>query len=527
MMYGFTYDGLNRLKGSTHYRKNGSTWEKLPDNTAFDERGLTYDKNGNILTLSRTGALTATQSYTYNGNQLTSLSKNGVAGTYRYDPNGNMINDSRKNLNLSYNVLNLLSTVKTGTSLTAAYSYLADGTKLGVVDASNHGFYYLGSLTYVKNGNAVQLESGFFDGGRITANASTRVGNETRYFLTDHLGSPRVIVNQNGVVEERNDYYPFGGRYAVTGGNVDAGSRWKYNGKEEQVTGNLGWLDYGARMYDWELGRWNCADPLSESYMFQGHYNYCANNPLIFIDPTGNWYTHYVDKNNNLLAQTNDGSEDVVKIPDNAISDFLDNYRISRNDPGRTEKAGWNNYWKDNYGVDRTLNKEELFWINQFRTSWSRSWALRYVLNPNSFENIFMMTLSHGVSLYGSVDGVAMVGMGLSMFPRSVTPKSPPRLYPLRPDVPGTRVPRTLQPGEIIDRYGQPSGYWASPTGTAYEARSIPPKIESCTQYTVIRPIKVQQSLAAPGELPMQWGYGVQYQFSKPILYYLNKGYLK
>ena len=43
-----------------------------------------------------------------------------------------------------------------------------------------------------------------------------------------------------------------------------AANRFKYNGKEEQVTGNLEWLDYGARMYDSGLGRWFSGDPLQK-----------------------------------------------------------------------------------------------------------------------------------------------------------------------------------------------------------------------------------------------------------------------
>ena len=185
----------------------------------------------NIQTLTRTGSAAATLSYTYTGNQLKNLTKNSVIGNYSYDKNGNLVNDSRKNLNLSYNVLNLLSTVKTGISLTTRYSYLADGTKLGVFDGGTSGFYYLGSLTYVKTGNTVQLECGLFGGGRLVANASTRVGSGVRYFLTDHLGSVRAVIDQTGTVKERDDYYAFGGRYAVAGSGVDAGSRWKYNGK--------------------------------------------------------------------------------------------------------------------------------------------------------------------------------------------------------------------------------------------------------------------------------------------------------
>ncbi|MBR5597667.1 MAG: hypothetical protein IKW30_09715, partial [Lachnospiraceae bacterium] len=41
-------------------------------------------------------------------------------------------------------------------------------------------------------------------------------------------------------------------------------NRHKFNGKEEQTTGSLGYLDYGARMYDPQTARWLTQDPLAE-----------------------------------------------------------------------------------------------------------------------------------------------------------------------------------------------------------------------------------------------------------------------
>ena len=315
--YTFSYDSLYRLNETRQYIAGIL-------NDQYVEKGIQYDENGNILTMQRTanGNLVDNLSYVYSGNQLASLKESSrtspvgdiylpgstLNGTYTYDENGNMVSDSRRALKLEYNCLNLLKDVKTSSGeLKARYRYLADGTKLEVRDNNEiNGFDYLGSLTYKKSSMGLQLESASFGEGEIRANVSNGVGNEVNYFLTDHLGSVRVIVDGNGVVKERNDYYSFGARHSRDDYPQQVNSRYKYNGKEEQVTGGLEYLDYGARMYDRGLGKWFGTDPHTESYYALSPYTYVGNNPIKCIDPDG----RIIRLANNYVG----GMENIAKI---------------------------------------------------------------------------------------------------------------------------------------------------------------------------------------------------------------------
>ncbi|MDD4727448.1 MAG: M91 family zinc metallopeptidase [Dysgonamonadaceae bacterium] len=112
------------------------------------------------------------------------------------------------------------------------------------------------------------------------------------YYLKDHQGNNRVVMNQSGTVEQVNHYYPFGGLFGE--GLQTSNQPYKYNGKELDRFEGLDLFDYGARHYDAAVGRWGTIDRFAEKYASLTPYHYAANNPIYYIDVNGDslWITH-------------------------------------------------------------------------------------------------------------------------------------------------------------------------------------------------------------------------------------------
>ena len=305
--YKFTYDGLNRMLNATY----GETAGISTNANRFSENVTGYDKNGNIKSLQRYGQTGASAyglldnlTFTLNGNQLSRVEDavstaaygtntafvNGAsaAGEYAYDVNGNLTKDLNKGItDIQYNVLNLPSTVSFSDGSTITYTYGADGTKLRTVHkigSTTTTTDYCGNVIY-ENGTQKLLltEEGYIN---LTGT------QQYHYYLKDHQGNNRVVINQSGTVEETNHYYPFGGVFGTTGNTQP----YKYNGKEFDTKKGLNWYDYGARHYDAVLGRFITVDALYDKHFKVSPYVYCGNEPVGRIDPDGNdWrvQTHY------------------------------------------------------------------------------------------------------------------------------------------------------------------------------------------------------------------------------------------
>ncbi|PKP52191.1 MAG: hypothetical protein CVT92_09970 [Bacteroidetes bacterium HGW-Bacteroidetes-1] len=115
-------------------------------------------------------------------------------------------------------------------------------------------------------------------------------------FIDNSLGNVRTVMQTmvgpgSSTLTQSNDYYPFGMAFTKNAADSEEESfarenKYKYNGKEEQPMPGK-WLDYGARFYDAQLGRWHSVDPHAENYYTTSSYAYVTNSPLIYLDPDG------------------------------------------------------------------------------------------------------------------------------------------------------------------------------------------------------------------------------------------------
>ncbi|MFK8162636.1 MAG: RHS repeat-associated core domain-containing protein [Lewinella sp.] len=326
--YEFSYDPLNRLTGAV-YEARGYTGE------GFTADNFTYDGIGNILSLRRYAQLIPGEDavliddlrYKYHDglqpgatfplgsdedvSRLLSVLELGTTdealqngfkpgeatanAAYGYDGSGNMSSDPYKGFGAVYNHLNLPKEIG-GDKLI----YDASGKKWRVEKEDGKIYHYIGPMTFVDD----EFEAANLSDGRIY---NAEVGNQSidlvaEYYSKDHLGNVRAAFtdrNRDGLVQllatpsgpaeinQTIDYYPFGLQYPGQDCRpvIEPENRYQYNGKE--FIKETGLIDYGARLYDPAIGRWNAVDPLAGKYASINPYSYVANMPTIAIDPNG------------------------------------------------------------------------------------------------------------------------------------------------------------------------------------------------------------------------------------------------
>ena len=223
---------------------------------------------------------------------------------YTYNGNGAMTSDANKGIaSIEYDNLNHPKRIQFTNGNVTRYVYSPDGMKLRAVHetAIANVVVPLGTSVALNSaqiddadstdyrGNCLYedgvLSKYLFDGGYVSVSGTSTTAH---YYVKDHLGNNRAVVNENGTLEQVTNYYPFGGVFSDFQNRLNPDLQpYKYNGKELDRTHNLDWYDYGARMYDPTIGMFTSVDPSAGEYCNVSPFAYCIGNPVRYVDPDG------------------------------------------------------------------------------------------------------------------------------------------------------------------------------------------------------------------------------------------------
>jgi RHS repeat-associated protein len=308
-----------------------------------------YDANGNITTSTKwTSTDYINKDYIYepgtNRVKLVDRQHWAFDDTLKYDASGNVARHSGKRAGFSYDRYNMLSLTEVqgeagidsilygynvaGERVSKAliYHYLApcdddqpskDGGEDGQppilgdtlpkgppgtvpIDCPHTDTVY----TYYVRGQGQVLAEQFEDTAQTITTTGTYIfaganriamrdsSYQLHYYLKDHLGSTRLVIDSSGVVKGNYWYYSYGANYGEV---PDSAEQYRYTSKPLDPEAGLDIYYYGARYYDPELGRFLAMDPLASKYPGWSPYAYALDNPIGNIDPDGKVVETVVD----------------------------------------------------------------------------------------------------------------------------------------------------------------------------------------------------------------------------------------
>jgi RHS repeat-associated protein len=289
----YTYDKLGRIT------RKVETMGGVSD--TFD---YTYDQAGRLTEVDENGATAAVYAYDSNGNRL-SHTKGATTTTATYDDQDRLV--TYGGASFTYTANGELES-KTEGAATTIYQYdvvgnlrqvtLPDGGRTidYVIDAANRrvgkkidGTLVQGFLYQDKLKPAVELDGSGAIVSRFVYATHVNVpdymvkGGNTYRIITDHLGSPRLVVNTaDGEIAQKMEYDEFGN---VTSDSNPGFQPFGFAGG--LYDRDTGLVRFGARDYDPEVGRWTAKDPILFAGGDTNLFGYVQNNPVNWIDKNG------------------------------------------------------------------------------------------------------------------------------------------------------------------------------------------------------------------------------------------------
>ena len=262
-----------------------------------------YDTSGRLVEVKKDGNITAKYVYDSNGNRLAKVvgsdSTKGI-----YDEQDRLLQYG--NEHYIYNKNGYLTTKYSGLD-TTKYTYdnlgnlllavLPNGTNIEyVVDANNRRiakrvngivekrWLFSGELTpIVELDSANNVTARFVYGTKSNIPDYIVKGDTTYKIISDHLGSPRLVINLlTGAIKERIDYNEYGEVLLHSG---TAAAVFGYAGGLYDEQTKL--VRFGARDYNATTGRWTAKDPIDFEGDDYNLYGYVLNDPVNNIDNAG------------------------------------------------------------------------------------------------------------------------------------------------------------------------------------------------------------------------------------------------
>jgi RHS repeat-associated protein len=267
-IFGYTYDSLNRVKDETSSQKS-----------------YHYDDLGNISEFVQNGQ---TYSYTYDN---TSRVKQAIVPTgnyqYSYDSRGNRL--TANSSSYSYNALNQLKTFSKPSgkaNLVTTYTYYGDGLRAtkSIKGALTRYVYLNGKVIEELDSSGLTTARNIW--GNELLYREDKIGEKAGYYTFNGHGDVVKITDASG--EELNSYdYDIWGN--PTSMSESMTNPFKYSG--EIYDDESGLIYLRARYYDPTIGRFITEDTYEgelNNPLSLNQYTYVLNNPLKYIDPTGN-----------------------------------------------------------------------------------------------------------------------------------------------------------------------------------------------------------------------------------------------
>ncbi len=486
----YTYDAVYRLVQATGRENNAAltfdgkdNWNDAPfihqvnqgDPAAVRSytQSYQYDGAGNILQVKQqSSGNNWTRNYTYetNNNRLKTTQVGAQTYSYTYHPQHGFMTAMPHLEEMDWNFQEeLVKSVRqkvnpgSGTPETTYYQYDGGGQRIrkitensakqGNVPTKKEERIYIGSYeTYrTYNANSIDFEReslSLMDGPhrfvmietvkQNTNNApdpSEAAGTRlTRYQLHNHIGSAVLELDDTAKVISYEEYHPYGTTaYQANNAAIKAAAkRYRYTGMERDE--ETGFNYHTARYYLPWIGRWMSCDPKGIKGGLN-QYLYAANNPILFLDPSGN------KPNVTLVTSTNNPDESLAMAIINGLINVDSQEEFERQIRFRTAHGDkeWYNSWSEleriNYAeaLDPAQQKEMLNekwnqFINQkYEDYWNKKaaeWehATKIMIAASKSAQLFTkitigivaaIPLADAYIDYGGVQLAKMIGKGI------------------------------------------------------------------------------------------------------------------